>query len=423
MRRAVRVSRPALGVVVGGLVGNAVGSVSMINATFGVFLVPVTTALGWPRASFSVVLLIMSIMGVIGYPIAGRLADRFGVRRVALIGNVLFALSVAALFFCTSQRSVVYGLYVVVGLTATLPSAVVLAKPISLWFSKHRGLLYAVTTAFGINVGAALMQVVTAALISDHGWRWAYVGIATIILLAGFPALLLLKDPPMALQSSTGAPASIEGMSLRDARRTPAFWFLLAGITLGAGSLSATILHIVPILTDRRISLTEATTVFAAMTLFNATWQIFMGMILDRTNTPRIAAVFLAISLAGLFILDRSSNSTTLILGGVLLGIGAGTEYALLPLAVQRYFGAKSFSEIYGVIFGISILMSGFTPILMDLVFDRTGEYRIALIMVGVAISCSAALISRMPTYRATQSRIPALGKTEAEFEPTAVCT
>jgi hypothetical protein len=59
----------------------------------------------------------------------------------------------------------------------------------------------------------------------------------------------------------------------------------------------------------------------------------------------------------------------------------------------------------------------------MDLVFDRTGEYRIALIMVGVAISCSAALISRMPTYRATQSRIAALDKTEAEFEPTAVCT
>ena len=423
MRRAARVSRAALGIVIGGLVGNAVGSVSMINATFGVFLVPVTTALGWPRASFSVVLLIMSIMGVIGYPVAGRLADRFGVRPVALIGNVLFALSVAALFFCTDQRSVVYGLYVLVGLAATLPSAVVLAKPISLWFSKHRGLLYAVTTAFGINVGAALMQVVTAALISDHGWRLAYVGIAAIILLAGFPAMMLLKDPPEALQSSTGAPAPIEGMSLREARHTPAFWLLLTGITLGAGSLSATVLHVVPILTDRQISLTAATTVFAAMTLFNATWQIFMGMILDRTHTPRIAAVFLAISLAGLFIIDRSSNLTTLILGGVLLGIGTGTEYALLPLAVQRYFGAKSFSEIYGLIFGVSILMSGFTPILMDLVFDRTGDYRIALIMVGVAIFCSAALISRMPTYRTTQSRISAIDKTEAEFEPAAVCT
>ncbi len=77
----------AIGVVVGCTLGNLVSVTPVINGTFGIFLVPVTQALGWTRTELSVVLLIMAIVGVVGYPVAGYLADRFGVRPVALIGQ------------------------------------------------------------------------------------------------------------------------------------------------------------------------------------------------------------------------------------------------------------------------------------------------------------------------------------------------
>jgi MFS family permease len=75
-----------IGVLVGCTLGNMVSVTPIISGTFGIFLVPVTQALGWSRSEFSGVLLIMAIVGVVGYPGAGYLADRYGVRSVALIG-------------------------------------------------------------------------------------------------------------------------------------------------------------------------------------------------------------------------------------------------------------------------------------------------------------------------------------------------
>src|SRR5690606_11533091 len=124
----------AIGVVAGCALGNLVSITPVINGTFGIFMGPVTQALGWSRTEFSAVLLIVAIVGVVGYPAAGYLADRYGVRRVALIGNALFALCVAALVLSTPARLPVFALYAILGLVATLSSCVLLMKPISLWF-------------------------------------------------------------------------------------------------------------------------------------------------------------------------------------------------------------------------------------------------------------------------------------------------
>jgi cyanate permease len=88
-------------------------------------------------------------------------------------------------------------------------------------------------------------------------------------------------------------------------------------------------------------------------------------------------------------------------IGAVLLGIGSGTEYGLLPCVIPRYFGVRSFSEIYGTIFGVSILVSGFTPMLMGLAFDANHNYNLALILIAAALVCSAILLFLAPPYDA----------------------
>ena len=392
------------GVIAGCAFGNLVSVTPVINGTFGIFLVPVTRALGWSRTEFSAVLLVMAIVGLVGYPVAGRLADRYGVRRVALIGNALFALSVAGLAFSTGQRLLVYTLYAITGLAGTLSSCVLLMKPISLWFTRHRGLLFALTGAFGINIGIAVMPFLVTMLMADHGWRVAYVGLGAFTFAVGFPAMLLLKNPPAGTPgavmadsgtSDIGAP----GLTSREARRRPEFWLLMLGVALGAGALSAMLTHMVPLLTDRGIPLTAATTVFATTALCNASWQIVIGAMLDRSKSPRFAGIFLILAALGLLLIGSTTDLRWLLFGAVLIGIGSGTEYGLLPCVIPRYFGVRSFSELYGTIFGVSILVSGFTPLLMGLAFDRAGNYDLALVLVAAALFCSAVLIIFMPSY------------------------
>jgi MFS family permease len=388
-----------IGVVVGCTLGNMVSVTPVINGTFGIFLVPVTQALGWSRTEFSIVLLIMAIVGVVGYPIGGRLADRYGVRPVALIGNASFAICVAGLAFSISLRPLVYALYAITGLSGTLSSCVLLMKPISLWFTRHRGLLFAVTSAFGINIGIAILPFLVVYITAHHGWRAAYVVLGAFTFLVGFPSIMLLKYPPTVTIGTAAPEMPLHGLASREARRQPVFWLLMFSVALGAGSLSAMLTHMVPLLTDRGIPVATAAAAFATTALCNASWQIVIGMMLDRTNAPRFAGIFLSVSIIGLALIGFTTSSTLLIVGAVLLGMGSGTEYGLLPCVIPRYFGVKSFSELYGAIFGVSILASGFTPVLMGLAFDTNGNYNLALVSIAVALVCSAVLIFLMPSF------------------------
>lgn len=415
-----------VGVVVGCALGNLVSVTPVINGTFGIFLVPVTQALRWSRTEFSVVLLIMAIVGVVGYPAAGRLADRYGVRPVVLAGNAAFAVCVAALAFSTDQRLLVYAFYALAGLAGTFSSCVLLMKPISLWFTRHRGLLFALTGAFGINIGIAIIPFLVAGVMADYGWRAAYVALGAFTFVVGFPAMMLLRNPPMAPTITPGAvppERALPGLTSREARRRPEFWLIMFSVALGAGSLSAMLTHMVPLLTDRGISMQAATTVFATTALCNASWQIVIGAMLDRSRSPRFAGVFLIIAVLGLALIGSMTDWRWLIFGAILIGIGSGTEYGLLPCVIPRYFGVKSFSEIYGTIFGVSILVSGFTPILMGMAFDANGNYTLALIMIGLALLGSAALLFMMPHYGSRwvpDGRFDEAGPSQDESGPNA---
>ncbi len=412
----------ALGIAVGCTLGNAAGVISMITATFGLFIVPVSEALGWPRAQFSGVLFLMAIIGVVGYPLAGRAVDRFGIRPVAIIGRICFGLSVALLYFTNDNLLFVYGLYAILGCTSAFASIVVLSKPIPVWFSRHRGLMFAITGAFGINAGAAIMQMLLGSLIPSVGWRDSYLVMAGIALIVGLPAMLLLRERPQAPSPLPAAKAPATGNSLREVAQTPVFWALLVGVALGAGALTATVTHIVPILHDRAMAPSIATMTFVTMTMCNALWQVLLGTILDRTPTPRIASAFLLVSLAGVYLLATATDPVLLLAGGALLGIGTGTEYALLPFVIPRYFGVRSFGAIYGVIYGISALVAGFTPMLADLAFDVSGNYFGALSVAGAAIVVSAGLIASLPAYGGLRARTVAkpvvYGKPEASIIP-----
>jgi len=82
------------------------------------------------------------------------------------------------------------------------------------------------------------------------------------------------------------------------------------------------------------------------------------------------------------------------------VGIGNGAEYALLAYILPRYFGLRSYSEIYGSILGIVLLMMGTTPMLMDVGYDLHGSYGPSLTVITGALLVTSFLIMRLPTYR-----------------------
>ena len=387
-------------------VGNAVSVTPMVYTVFGLFLIPISTEFDWSRAAVSFVLFIIAVAGAISYPIVGRLIDRYGARPVILTGNVLFAASVASVSLVEASRFQFYTAYALIGISAAIPSSVMFTKVIAGWFDRRRGLFLGIVGGLGNGIGAALSPLFVFALISSYGWRAGFQGIGAVIILVGFPVLyLLLRDPPQdSIRSARESLEKTQGLTLTEALRTSTFWIIMAAIALGAGCMTAIFAHVVPMLLDRGVPAGQATTVLATFSLVTAGWQIGMGYMLDRVPRPWIAAPFYLLALLGLLLLESTSSYPLLLLSGLLMGLGLGTEYGVLPYFLSRYFGTRHYGAISGSMYGVIVLTQGLTPFLMDLVFDATGSYDSAVIVICVGLVAGAILITRLLPFHAVLS-------------------
>ena len=69
-------------------------------------------------------------------------------------------------------------------------------------------------------------------------------------------------------------------------------------------------------------------------------------------------------------------------MAAVLVGLGQGAEFDILPYAISRYFGLRAFGEIYGSTFAAVTLGGAVGPLVMGVSFDSTGSYGLALSLV-----------------------------------------
>ncbi|HZU63512.1 MAG TPA: MFS transporter [Novosphingobium sp.] len=393
-----RFSAPAVMAVIACGIGNIIGVTTIVNATFSGFLVPVSGDLGLSRSAFTFVLTLISVLGLVAYPVSGRLIDRFGPRPVALAGNLLFGLSVAGLGLVSAKLWVLYGLFALMGVLATLPGTVLFARVVSTWFFAHRGLVLGLSGGVAFGIGGMIVPPFAEAVMQAWGWRAAYVGLGVLTIAVGQPVFWLwLKEAPRG--GPAAAPAALTGLSRAEAMRTPAFWILLVGVAVGAGSTSSVITHMIPLAAERGFGFATALSALSALYAANAIWQTALGALLDRLGMARIAALFVLPGMAGAWLLNSAHSEGQVILGALLVGLSAGTEYGLVPFCIPRYFGFRCYGEIYGVIFGMIMLLQGLAPFLMDLAYDLTGNYHPALAAFSFTLLGCAGVIAFLPRF------------------------
>jgi len=405
--------RDKIGVLIAATTGSALATTATVHAVFGTFLVPLSESFGWSRASISVVLAILALSGAVCYPLAGRYADRHGTRRMIMFGNVMLALSVAALALTSGSLLQFYLTFLAIGVFGSLPATAIFSKLVAEWFDENRGTALGVSAGLGNGAGAVVMPIVAAVLVSGAGWRTGYLGIAAIILLIGFPVFyFLLRDAPGFSEEELegqAAPA-VEGLSVGEAMRLPTFWLIMLAIAAGGGISTAVLSHVVPIVGDRGFSLATGTAVVSVFALVGSLWQIATGRILDMTSGPRVVVPMYGLAILGLFLLEFGGSTQLLLLGGVCLGIALGAQFGSLPFFIARYFGLRNFGAIIGVMYSGVIAAQGITPVLLDLAFDLEGSYREAIYVAVGVMACGSLLLLLLPAYRVDASLADAGG-------------
>jgi MFS family permease len=397
-------------IVAASAIGLGFGYAPIIVYSFGVFIKPLTQELHSNRASISLAFTLANLLQSVSSPLAGRLADRFGARRVILLSSVIFALLLVSSHILSPKLWDFYVFYGLLGFVGSGPAPIPYVKVISRWFDRRRGLALGLTM-FGIGSGAILMPALAQRLIAMLGWRSTYMVIGLLVLVVSVPAVAfflkespeemgLLPDGAIAARQAAERQNTREGMAWSDARRSKAFWLMVGAIFLVGASVHGCVVHLVPLLSDQGVSSNRvalATSLLGSALLIG---RVGSGYLLDRFFAPRVALCLFGAAACGIAVLRMGAASGLVLLAVFLIGLGMGSEVDIIAYLVSRYFGLRAFGEVYGYAFAFYVLAGALGPWLMGLGFDRSGSYGSVLVGFFLATLLAVVLMTRLGPYR-----------------------
>jgi MFS family permease len=396
-------------VIVAGI-GLCLGYAPIIVYSFSVFIKPLTQELHSNRASISLAFTFANLMQSISSPLAGRLADRFGARRVILLSSVSFALLLVSSHLLSAKLWNLYVFCGLLGFVGSGPAPIPYVKVISRWFDRRRGLALGLTM-FGIGSGAILMPVLAQRLIAMLGWRSTFMVVGLLVLVVSVPIVAfflkespeemgLLPDGAITARQAAKKQNSEEGMAWRNARRSKAFWLMVGAIVLVGASVHGCVLHLVPLLSDQGVSSSRVALAISILGSALMIGRVGSGYLLDRFFAPRVAMCLFGAAACGIALLRTGTSSGLLFPAMFLIGLGMGAEVDIIAYLVSRYFGLRAFGEIYGYAFASYVLAGALGPWLMGLGFDLSGSYGAVLAGFFLASLLAVVLMTRLGPYR-----------------------
>jgi MFS family permease len=360
-------------IVACGIVMTCIGIGSMLS--LGVFLQPMSEAMGWSRTGISLAALLNFLCMGVGSFLWGALSDRFGTRAVVLAGGILLGggLVAASQAATLGQFQLLFG--VVVGVAAGSFYAPMTATT-TRWFVEHRSLAVALVSA-GLGLGSMTVAPLVGWIISHYDWRVAMLVIGDLAWLLLIPAALLVRNPPAAAPAPPPAPGSLAAreFTVAEALRTPQFAAIALTHFACCAAHSGPIFHMVTNVIDHGISAMAATTVLSAAGLASLSGRVICGLLADRLGAKRVLIVGLAIQAAavGLYLVTRELAGFYAL--ALMFGLAYGGVMPLYAIVVREYFGARIMGATFGAVAFASTLGMALGPWLGGVLYDSFGSY------------------------------------------------
>jgi MFS family permease len=334
----------------------------------GVFIVPLQKEFGWSAAEISSALSIRFLLFGLMAPFAAALMNRYGLRNVALAGQLIIAASLIGSIAMTQvwQLIALWGVAVGIGtgLTALVLGATVAAR----WFSHRRGLVVGILTA-SVATGQLVFLPLLATLTERYGWRVALLLLCAALGVAALGVLLAMRDRPSDVGLRPFGDVSTEPLpppppanapimaaalgTLRDAAKTKVFWILFATFFICGASTNGLIqVHLIPLCADFNIPQVQAAGLLAAMGIFDFFGTILSGWLSDRYDNRWL--LFWYYGLRGLSLLFLPFSDFTFY-GMSLFALFYGLDWiATVPPTVRltaQKFGPERANLVFGWVF------------------------------------------------------------------------
>jgi MFS family permease len=343
--------------------------------SFGAFFKPIAAEFRADRARtsalFAVTAAIYNALGLAG----GRLMDRFGPRRVMLVGACALG---AGLIVAGSARTlpvacVGYGLGVGVGVGCTYVPALALVGG---WFARRRNTAMGIAVS-GTGAGTLVVAPMAAALIRGYGWRESYVliGMASALLVAA--CAWFAEAPP---RRATITPRPVTHL-LRSADFVPLYIAML----LVSVSIYIPFVYLPDFAESRGFTDVAAAALVGFIGAASIVGRLAMGPIADRAGIFPLYKASLLVLAASFAIWPLAHSYPILVLFAIVMGAAYGGMVSLTPTVVAELYGVEDLGTTLGALYTSSAVSALAGPPLVGYAIDHGGTYLWAAVLGGAA--------------------------------------
>ena len=386
-------------------------SYGVLTVAFGVFFPFMAEALHLGRGLLASVAAAARLVSAALSPLIGPLVDRRGPRLVMALGVLSLAGGAAVLAAAGSAWHVMLGYGVVMAFGSIALGDLTGDATVARWFVRRRGRALAIAT-MGLSSAGIVIPLPVALLIERFGWRAAWLALAAIVLVLGLAATAVMRRRPedyglapdgvasaRAGHATGDTPTNEISLGARAATRTPAFWLLVLSTNLAGLGFFGVNLHLFSYITDRGMSAAVAATVVTYLYTLHTVAKPLWGLIAERVHVRYcIAACYAGGALGVLFLLGPGSMAW-LVAFATVYGLTRGAQSFVTSLAWADYFGREAQGAIRGLSAPFRHLSAAAGPIVGGVLYDVTGDYRLAFAIFAAAFLAGAgvALIAKPP--------------------------
>ncbi len=382
--------------------GVLTGFATVFIYSFSLMVKPLQHEFGWNREQVSRAFSLAALSVAVCSPFMGRLFDRYEPRKIIACFMAALGIGLASLAWLTPHLAQLYATAIFVGIAGAGTYQLGYARVVASWFERRLGGALSILVA-GSGVGSLLLPPLVQYLIVRYGWRHTYQLLALLPLLIGAPLTLLYArtlhpDRPQPPRYPA-APAHTEGATWREAISRRSFWLLALGICFISLCGNGALAHLSPMLSDRGLRLSEAALVVSILGGSSLAGRLVLGWLLDYFAGSYIATFSLLSAGCGIFLLAHASTFRSAALAALIAGLGMGCELDLVPYMLKRYFGLRSLSTLYGLIYSVFAVAGAIGPLLLGHMYDISGSYTAILSILAAATMAVSFAMLALPAY------------------------
>lgn len=321
--------------------------------------------LGASQSQLSGALSLWFIGSAAGSIFLGRLLDRYSVKRIMIIGGIIFSLGLFSISFIEDSFSLllIYATLLAVGGPALGNLSV--TKLVANWFESKAGVALGIA-AIGISFSGVVLPILVDPLIDSIGWRNVYLVFGAVVIFILIPSVryLVIDTPEEIGQYKDNLQQPIDDglskalMGLKDFLKEKIFWLISLAFAFQFLAMGGVLLHL-PLHSENLgfletwlifgFPLKQTVFAYSLAALGGVIGKIFFGYLIDRLQPNQPVMLMMLMQAVGIFGLTMIDQLGLFLIFCLIFGIGFGGAMVLMSACFLKAFGSNNLGSVRGL--------------------------------------------------------------------------